>query len=463
MPLLEGVNLSGLIIALALPWLCGAALLGAFLPRPRPMIVFGHGYMVGQLLVILILLALDAVGAGVSFLPVAAILIMILLASAAIWWRRSAGIGLPTPGRDVLWHLLWLLPLAWFAFERGSVLASELMLRPLYAWDAWMNWVPRAVVWFEHGQLTPFVSPAQWLQATPGAEVYTLGNWRAAEYPPGIPLLLLWVMLGAGTADHTLLYLPWLLLPASLAMAIWGHLRSRSAVPWLAGLAVFAWLSQPLPNIHAALAGYADLWLAAAFCFAAMALDEWQSRGDFKYGVLALVMAGACALFKVPGLALAGIVVVAAIIVAWRPSTRLLFAAVAVAACALAAGLIAGMWADPQGGGGSWAQLELFATLPTLNFRPSPLLPYLWESLFVQANWHLLWLLVLLATGLGLVARERALVGDVALLVLLAALGFVLAVFGFTHYFDQAVNGVTFSNRNCITIYEVWLGKEFLS
>lgn len=445
MPLLEGIHPIGLAIALLLPWASGLTLLGAFMTDSRPAVLLGHGYMVGQIIVIVLLLVQDALGFGVSFLPPAVMLAAITLFSGAAWWLRSSRKVLPAPDRSALRHLLWLLPLCWFLFDRGSVLASELMTRPLYAWDAWMNWVPKAVVWFDQAELTPFVSPEEWLQSLPGAEVYTLGNWRASEYPPGIPLLLLWVMLGAGTSDHTLLYLPWLILPLALALAIWGHLRNRAAAPWLAALAVYAWLSQPLPNTHAVLAGYADLWMAAAFCLGAMALDEWQATDDLRYGALALLMAYACAMFKLPGLAFAGILVAAAIVVSWRPSVRLLSWAVAIGMTCLLVGLIAGMWPGLWQAGEQPITLGLPWGLPTLRIQPSPLLPYLWESLFVQANWHLLWLLVIVFSSFGLAARGVDILHNIALLAFLGGLGFLLAVFGFTHYFEQAVNGVTFN------------------
>lgn len=444
MPLLEGIGLPGLITAVLLPWVAGVALLGAFMPGLRPTMMFGHGYMIGQLAVILVLLAMNAVGLSMSFAPAAAVLGSLALASAVAWWLRSTGGSMPSLDRRALRHLLWLLPLAWFLFERGSALTSELMLRPLYAWDSWMNWVPKAVVWFHHATLTPFVSAAEWLQAGADAGVYTLGNHRAAEYPPGVPLLLLWVMLGAGTADHTLLYLPWLLLPASLALALWGHLRSHAAAPWLAALAMFAWLSQPLPNTHATLGGYADPWLAVAFCLGVLALDEWQRVGGIRHAVLALVMALACALFKVPGLAFACMLVAAVVVVAVRPPQKLIFWGVAAAASSLFLGLLVGMWPGLWETGEAMVVLDMPGVLPELKIQLTPFLPYLGQTMFVYANWHMLWLLVVVAISFGLVTRGRRAFHGAAPLLFLAALGFLVFVFGFTHYFLQVDKGVTF-------------------
>lgn len=446
MMLLKGIDLTGLLLATFLPWLAGTLLVAAALGRARPSLWLGHGYLVGQLLVIGLLLAWDVLGLSLAFAPIATVLAVIAAIATIATARLWQGLSLPArPAMQArrLWHLLWLLPLAAFLFDRGGVLLAELTLRPLYSWDAWMNWVPRAVVWFHHGALTPFVHPLEWLQAPPGTDVFTLGNWRASEYPPGIPLLLLWQMLGAGTADHTLLYLPWLLLPGSCAMALWGHLRGHGLVPAASALAVFALLSQPLLDIHGVLAGYADLWLAAAFGLGAMALADWQRSGELRYAALSGVMALACTLFKTPGLAFAAILVVAGVGVAWRPPLRLLWWGFGAAGTLLVLGLLLGMLPGFGGEQAALATLDLPGPLPTLHFRLAPLLPHLWESFFVHANWHLLWILVVASLVVGGILRGRVAFENVTLLVFLAALGFLLFVFGFTHYYRQAENGAT--------------------
>jgi Zn-dependent protease len=63
----------------------------------------------------------------------------------------------------------------------------------------------------------------------------------------------------------------------------------------------------------------------------------------------------------------------------------------------------------------------------------------------VDANWHLLWPLFFLVLVAALALEGRRSFGEPALLQLLAGLAFLVAIFGFTHYFRQAVNGVTFN------------------
>lgn len=448
MPLLEGISLPGLLLANLLPWYLGS-LSARIILGPAPLsLLLGHGYLLGQLLLVATMLGWNAAGLELGFAPLASLLggaaalatlpllrdLCHMPPATLRLWRRPA---LPH------WrHALWLLPLLLFLAVRGGTLAQELALRPLFAWDAWMNWVPRAVVWFHHGTLTPFESPDTWLAAPRGSAIYTLGNWRASDYPPAVPLLLLWQMLAAGSHDHTLLYLPWLLLPGACALALWGHLRALDLPAWAAALALYALLSQPLLATHSALAGYADLWMAAAFGLGAMALAHWQHTGAWRFGLLALFLAVLCALLKTPGLGFGGLLVGAAILLLWRPAPGWLLAAGAAAFTLLLAGLLLGL--HPAAAElDALLVLDLPWTLPTLSLAPRPLLPYLWEALVVQANWHLLWLLLPTCLLAGLASRGPASLHSIALLVLAAGFGLLLFLFGFTDYFREAANFVT--------------------
>jgi hypothetical protein len=302
-----------------------------------------------------------------------------------------------------------------------------------------MNWVPKAVVWFEHGELTPFELPPAWLAAPSGSEVYTLGNWRASGYPPGVPLMLLWVMLGAGTADHTLLFLNWLFAPAAFSLALWSHVRARGAGPVLAMLAIYLFVTPPLVASHVMLVGYADLWLALFFSLGVIAVDALHHRRNVAWGVLALAMAAGCALMKTPGLVFGVLVASLAGLVAaelpgrwWR---RLTLAGLAGIVLILVLGLLP--LVDGEGA------LPLPGFLPELELQPQPLLPILIQQLFGFAQWHLLWLALPLAGLAGLLAHGRRALEAPALAGWVAAAGLLAFVFGMTHYFRQADNLLT--------------------
>ncbi|MFU8765666.1 MAG: hypothetical protein ACNA7T_14135 [Haliea sp.] len=443
MVLLQGLQPAGLLVATLLPWIAGSAVLRCWLGPVPGTLLLGHGYLLGQLLVVLLLLAWDALGLQLAWWPLAATLALL---SAALWgysWRRHPGHWRPALALAPA-DLLWLLPLAWFLWSRGSVLAEELALRPLFAWDAWMNWVPRAVVWFDHGRLTDFVLPPAWLAAAPGTEVYTLGNWRASDYPPGVPLLLLWQMLGAGTADHTLLFLPWLLLPAACALALWGHLRLHGLGRVPAALAVYLLLSMPLLTTHAVLPGYADLWLGACFMLGAMALAQWQCSGEWRYAGLTLALALFCTLLKTPGLGFALLLVLGVLLYRWHPPARWLRWGLLCGLLLLGAGLLAGLNPQLVAQLADRPALDLPGHLPGLQLQLSPLLPYLGQTFFVDDNWHLLGLLLVAALLARLLVCGVASLNSIALLLLTLGAVVLVLIFGFTQYGQSLEQGITF-------------------
>ncbi|MDO8862436.1 hypothetical protein Q6D67_12065 [Haliea sp. E1-2-M8] len=443
MPLLEGLHPVGLALATLLPWLAGCGAVRCWLGPVPTTLLLGHGYLLGQLLAVLLLLTWDALGFTLAWWPLATALAAFGAGLWALSLRRHPAHWRPTVCLSPA-DLLWLLPLAWFLWSRGSVLVAELALRPLFAWDAWMNWVPRAVVWFEHGSLTEFVLPPAWLAAAPGSELYTLGNWRAGAYPPGVPLLLLWQMLGAGTFDHTLLYLPWLLLAAACALALWGHLRLVGLGRVPTAIAVYLLLSMPLLTTHAVLPGYADLWLGVCFTLGAMALAQWQHSGERRYAGLALALALFCTLLKTPGTGFALLLVLATLLFWWRPPAAWVRATVLGGLLLLLAGLLAGLNPELVRYLQEQPVLALPGHLPALKLQLSPLLPYLGQTFFVYDNWHLLGVLLLAALLARVLACGPASLNSIALLLLTGGAVVLALVFGFTQYGQRLEQGITF-------------------
>lgn len=348
---------------------------------------------------------------------------------------------------------------------RFGLMLPELAMRPVFAWDAWMNWVPRAVVWFHHAELTPFVLPPDWLAAPPGTEVYTLGNWRASGYPPGLPLMLLWMMLGAGTADHPLLFLPGLIAPAAFALVLGSHLRSQGLGPVLVLVMAYFFLSQPLANTHSMLGGYADFWLGLYFSLGLLAADRWRRGEPAGLALLGLLMAAGCVWMKTPGLGFGALVVLALVAVALRVPGRWLSAAVVVGLAGIVALLLGGLLGEPMLPAAERPALPLPGFLPELKLQPQPLLPLLLDSLWLSSNWHLLWVLVGVCGLMALRLRGPATLDSIAVLGLVAALGVLVFVFGYTHYFRQAENLVTL-NRTllylvplAVYVSGVWLAQ----
>ncbi len=258
----------------------------------------------------------------------------------------------------------------WMAL-RLVLLLLEVLWIPLYPWDAWVQWATKARVWYGMGRMVPFVHSDPWFAAN-GAAWFD----AAPNYPATVPLWQVWSSLALGRWDDALMNLPWWLVAVALAIAVYGLLRASglSALTAIVG----AWLvsSLPLANVHVALAGYADLPMAAYYALAALALWRWTLSRRWPEAALALLLALACPTIKTPGIVWALTLVPAAMVALWpRRGPR-------VVGIGLAAAL--------------FALLVLARTHPVvlgyrlhLDFAPA------WEGLvdsfFLLGNWHLLW------------------------------------------------------------------------
>lgn len=443
---MEDFSLPGLLVALFLPWVCGSVWADVLLRRTgrcNVAIVLGQGYFLGMLLVTVLIRLWDALGFTLHFWGIAAVLLGIGAMAVVL---RGGRVARSSPGRGVEhippWHLAVALVLIALIAWRHVTLAQELLLRPLFAWDAWMNWAPKAIVWFHHGALVDFAGPEQWLL---GGDAYTLGNRQATPYPITLPLIQLWSMLGAGTADHSALYLPWLFAPLALGLALYGHLRLAGVPYLLAVIGCYFLLSLPYLNVHTVLAGYADLWLAAAFGLAVCALYEWRQCRHWAYAVLWLLLALLCHQLKNPGVVLALIVVVFGIRI-WIDLPARLELALWVCAGLLAALVFTvGFNVEVPGIGRMAVDSGTITAgrFGVFELAYHPVEPALLQALFAMINWHLLWFLVLPYAVYIAYRRIVAGAGAPEFLPVLAALGFVILVFMFTSEYLAALNFVT--------------------
>jgi len=462
----DSLSLVGLVLAIALPWLVGTVWVYRLLRRSEGATLFiavGYGFFLGLFATTLLLRLWNGLFGELSFVGVASLLSLLLILGG-IALARSPSVAsegtnvsrialLKEPRWQQIIALCFLLLIAW----RHITLLQELTLRPLYAWDAWMNWAPKAIVWFTQDSLVDFVSPQQWLLA-PGSEAYTLGNKDAWSYPESVPLIILWSMLGAGSSDHSLLYLPWWLAPIALAFVLFGHLRAVGHGLLLCSVASYVLLSLPYLNVHTALVGYADLWLAAAFTCGACALFEGRRSENRMYVLLALGFAVLCATLKQPGIVLGlilGVCVVRALLSVPVKTQVMIAAGFVVLGLLMAA--IGVEFELPYFGKvavGFW-ELEI-ARFGRYTFAFHPVQQAFAQSFWVMINWHLLWYLLPLFLVYRL--RQRFAQGGLSshlpsddVFALTLASAFLVLVFFFTAYYQQAENFVTL-NRALIYI-----------
>lgn len=419
-----------LACGLLLPWLLGCLLLLA-LDWPRPggaqasvgvaaAMRIGYGFFVGALLVTLWMRLLGLAGVAFGRISIGAPLIV---ASAALvaWRARRGGLDRASARRalDALlqpplprWQRwAWRLLLAWLGLRFAS-LAAEIAWRPLYPWDAWIQWATKARVWYELGRIVPFVRTDVWLAGSGGAYFDASPN-----YPATVPLLQVWSCVALGRWDDSAMNWPWLLMLLALTFAVYGCLRDAGLS--LLGALIGAYLvaSLPLLDTHVALAGYADLMMAAVYTLSALSFYRWTRSRQRQDAGLALLFALACPLIKIPGIAWA-LTLVPGVVAALMPRRGLRVVGLGFGVAALAVLALAQFDA------------HLFNYRLHLDYQPP------WQSLleayFFFGNWHLLWYAVV---ALVLIGARRLVAPPLAPLAMVgaAALGFLVVVFAFTN------------------------------
>jgi len=209
------VDLLLIAFSLALPLALGAsALLVLDWPRPRDAagsaaLRCGYGYIVGALLLTFWMHGLSLLGLRFSWLSISLPLLALtaaLIVRAARRDRislpaiRSALTALVSPSLAGWRRVLWIALVAWLAVH-FALMAAEVAWRPLYPWDAWVQWATKARVWYELGHIVPFVRGDVWLAGAGGAYFDAAPN-----YPATVPLLQVWTCVALGRWDDSAMY-----------------------------------------------------------------------------------------------------------------------------------------------------------------------------------------------------------------------------------------------------------------
>jgi hypothetical protein len=268
----------GLLLSIALPALAGLPWMLAAQNRRAPGVwplAIAYGYALGLLITTAGMRVLDLAHLPINLLTAAT---LPAIAGAAGWWRMRAG---PDFARAdaraarATWEsmnratrIVCAAALSLIALRMLS-LGAEVLLRPVFPWEAVSAVAAKARVWYELGALAPFVPPASWLEG--------LGNYTDTE--PGafaLPsLLLVWTAHAIGQWHEGAIGIPWWMLGLSMVLALYGHLRRAGGGVAFALCVAYLFLSLPLVDVHIALAG-APQWIAAAgIGLAGCALLRW--------------------------------------------------------------------------------------------------------------------------------------------------------------------------------------------
>jgi hypothetical protein len=414
-------------VAWLVPLLLGTALVAlASGRRPRP----GWAASTGGGITLGMLLCASAVGllGPVEVKSIRTLLLPLLLSTgcalAVVAAMRRRGITSVAPAPSTRVHPLGWCLLALLA-AHAWLIAGEVLLRPPYPWDAWAIWLLKPKAWMLEGRIVPFVDFARWL-ADSGGTLRTADAWA---YPEAIAHVAIWFAAAWGSWNAIAVDVAWFVLWVALLLGCHGHLRDLGLDRTRALVATYALGSLPLLDVHVALAGYADLWIAATLAFSCLHWLRWlerRGRGDL---ILALVFACLLPTIKLEGWAWLLILVGTMVYERMRPRMRriALLLAPLIGAGAAAASLM--RW-PPFG----WLldRLDLGLDPATQLAHAPAVIAATAIGMFAQYNWHLFWF----AVALTLALRWRVLLESHALrvlgLFLLLGCGFLFVLFVLT-------------------------------
>ena len=418
-----------LVAGFALPWALGIALLTLVPSAPGrrdepgalPWLA-GCGWFAGAFVLTLWMRVLSRLGIP---LAIGAIGAPLVATTAALGWLavrraqasprvalRAIGRGLAGTDLEGWRRVAWFALLGWLAL-RFALLLAEVWWRPLFPWDAWTQWATKARVWFGLKKIVPFVTASDWFLAKqPGLYIDAAPN-----YPATVPLFQVWAATLVGRWDDALINFPWWIIGVAFGLALYGFLRRYRFAPLAALAGTWLVLSLPILEVHIALAGYADLPMAAYYTLGALAsLSALQTR-NARDAALALLLLAACAVVKNPGIVWV-LTLVPGVIVILLPRRGLRITALCFA---VATAMV--LWL-------AYNEVSLLGYQMHLEFE----LPFgaLFEAYFALGNWHLLWYGVIAVALFGwrdLLTRELA----PLTVVIAAGLSFLLFGFVFTN------------------------------
>ncbi|SFN13625.1 hypothetical protein [Dokdonella immobilis] len=421
------------LLAWLLPWAAGSGIclaLNRGLRRPGDLAAaLGSGFVLGLFVAAGLASVVAAERTAEAFARTAPWLAAVGLIAwvAAFVFRDREKAFVPAGAIGVGWRIAWFLVLAAILLRLG-LLASEALLRPTFPWDAWSAWAVKPKAWFLLGHHVPYVPIQQWL-AEPGVAERTSAIW---DYPELLAWIEIWFASAIGSWNEPLINVVWTGVLGAIGLASYGQWRASGIRPGLAMLLTYALLSLPLIDAHAALAGYADLWLAAAFGLAVLGWLRWMRHREGGQLALAWIFALAMPQIKLEGSV--WLIAFSLVMLLGVLPKRQRWWLVVAGGAAIALLIAMGGFKVPVLGLGwvhvTWGELVIPA-LGTLDLHWRSVGAAIVAGLLTLPNWHLLWYLVpvILVLRWPVLARDGTTRSVASLLGLCAAFLFVLFFF----------------------------------
>ena len=343
------------------------------------------------------------------------------------------------------------------------LIMNEVIVRPLFAWDAIDSWVQRSQEWFLQAPEHPFyykTDTNEWYQ---GPWVERLGTY---PHPFTSSLISLWGMSILNSHQIPAANIAWALTPLALAAVVSGHLIDKGIKPIPSAIGGYLVFSLPYVNVHAALPGYGDLWLTSYFTCAVLLACTALKRKSGAILIAALIATIGLITSKRLGILLAGTIMVPGIVL-WLINSRKILNQIAIMgfsirgisllAAALVSLALTTIW-------GFELVIERAVTFVSsvVDVKFNNVFKPLATSFFYQNNWHITPLLFVMSTTLIVIrycSRSRYLDKSIdtyfhiyAVLVMAIA---TMGVYAFSgKYYSQALE-MTTMNRSLLISFPI--------
>jgi len=391
------------IVAWLVPLGLGSGLFALLDGRPRSpsdyLRVFGGGFVLGALATALALVPLGRVDVD-AIVPRVAMVLLPLAIGLWAWVLMRARDAVPARldtrrMHPLLWCLVGLLAV------HAALMADEILLRPMYPWDAWAAWLLKPKAWMLGGHLDAFVGFDEWLADTSG----TLRTTQTWSYPEALGRLAVWFASAWADWNAGVVGAIWFALWVALLAGVYGGLRALALARDRSVVAVYALGSLPLINVHVALAGYADLWIATLIAFSCLSWMRGLETGTRGPLVLAALFALLLPAVKLEGaiwlVLLAGTMLYARMPLRFRRIALVLAPVIGVgivAAYLLRVPLIAP----------ALDRIGLSADTGALLAHAPAVIGAAADGLFSQYNWHLFWVAVALTLAVRFATLKQS-------------------------------------------------------
>jgi hypothetical protein len=290
------------ICAFLLPMLAGAALWILALGRPGGpagwAAALGSGYLIGTIALGAAMSLGDGIAAAALRSGAIGGMAALVATAGVVAWRRQMPAVAPSRGAPVSRPEMLAILFAMVMLAAMAVLlASQSVLLPTLGWDAWNSWLAKAKAWHFATLLIPAQSFETWSSAASGTTIHVVG-W---PYPEALPRYAYWIALQAGSWNEAAIHFAWFGAWVALGAALFANLRLAGIGAAQSVLSAAAVLLLPMVTAHVALAGYADLWLAAMLLLATIHLYRWTHAGRRGDALIALVCVALLPMIKVEG------------------------------------------------------------------------------------------------------------------------------------------------------------------